>query len=98
MIKDKIGRRRYILFSVKGKVSRPELIRAINNQYQIAYCNDNVPWLTVFTGYKGIVRCRHSQQAGIINLLNSIVTETFSLTTSKTSGTIKKLKKEVIAQ
>ena len=98
MIKDKIGRRRYILFSVKGEASRLDLIRAINNQYRKAFDNDNVPWLTVYTGNRGIVRCHHTQQDEIIYLLNSISTDALSLITCKTSGTIKKLKKQIHPQ
>ncbi len=98
MIKDKVGRRRYILFSVNGEASRFDLIRAINNQYRKAFDNDNVPWLTVYTNNQGIVRCHHTQQDYIIYLLNSVSTDTFSLITCKTSGTIKKLKKQIHPQ
>jgi len=41
------------------------------------------------------VRCRHVQKEEIIDLLNSLQNEKFKLKTLKTSGTIKKLKKEI---
>ena len=95
MIKDEIGRRRYILFSVDGKASRTDLIYSMNNHYHRIFNDENVPWLTVYTGDKGIVRCLHTQQEDIVQLINNIANETFSLTSCKTSGTIKKLKKEI---
>ena len=98
MIKDKVGRHRYILVSVRGEASRFDLIHAINNKYRTAFNNDNVPWLTVYIGHRGIVRCRHTQQEEVISLLNGISTDTFSLNTCKTSGTIKKLKKQIYPQ
>ncbi|MCD6330968.1 MAG: Rpp14/Pop5 family protein, partial [Thermoplasmata archaeon] len=49
----------------------------------------------VYTGKYGIVRCGHLQKEEIIDLLNSLQNEKFRLKTLKTSGTIKKLKKEI---
>ena len=98
MIRDKVGRHRYILVSVRGEASRLDLIQAINNKYRTVFNNDKVPWLTVYIGNQGIVRCHHTQQEGVINLLNSISTDAFSLNTCKTSGTIKKLKKKIYPQ
>lgn len=95
MIKDKVGRKRYILFSVDGDASRIEIIRALNACYQRQFNDDNVPWLTIYTGKYGIVRCNHTQKEDIINLLNSLKNDKFKLKTLKTSGTIKKLKKEI---
>ncbi|RLF43802.1 MAG: hypothetical protein DRN29_09505 [Thermoplasmata archaeon] len=95
MVKDKVGRQRYILFSVDGDASRIEIIRALNASYQKKFDDENVPWLTVYTGKYGIVRCGHLQKEEIIDLLNSLQNEKFRLKTLKTSGTIKKLKKEI---
>ena len=95
MIKDKIGRSRYILFSVDGKASRVDIIHALNVFYQKKCGDGEVPWLTVYTRKYGIVKCKHVQKEKIITLLNSLQRETFKLKTVKTSGTIKKLKKEI---
>lgn len=98
MIKEKEGRRRYILFSVRGQASRTDIIHALNNRYRALYGDDDLPWLTVFEGNTGIVRCPHTKKEEVREVINSITTPTFSLTTLKTSGTIKKLKKEIYHQ
>ena len=95
MIKDKSGRQRYILFSVNGNASRTDIIHALNGFYQKKFGDTEVPWLTVYTGKYGIVKCKHVQKEKIINLMNSIQGLAFNLKTIKTSGTIKKLKKEI---
>jgi len=95
MVKEKSGRKRYILFSIDGDASRIEIIRALNASYQKQFDDENVPWLTVYTGKYGIVRCNHKQKEEVINLLNSLEGKKFKLKTLKTSGTIKKLKKEI---
>ena len=95
MIKDKSGRQRYILFSVDGKASRSDIIHALNGFYQKKFGDNEVPWLTVYTGKYGIVKCIHVQKEQIINLLNSMQGLAFHLKTVRTSGTIKKLKKEI---
>lgn len=93
MIKDRVGRQRYILFSVQGDATRRDLIRAINDVSR-GRANGEVPWLTVYTGTHGIVRCRHTRKEETIRLLNGISND-FSITTLKTSGTIKTLKQEI---
>lgn len=91
MIKDRVGRQRYILFSVQGDASRRDLIRAINDASR---SNGEPPWLTVYTGTHGIVRCSHTRKDETIRLLNDI-TNDFSVTTLQTSGTIKTLKQQI---
>ncbi|MEA2054855.1 MAG: Rpp14/Pop5 family protein [Candidatus Thermoplasmatota archaeon] len=96
MVKEKTGRQRYILFSVNGGISRSEIIHAINNSYRKAYEDDDVPWLTVYEKKYGIARCKHTRKDDVINLLNSLkINDKFFIRTLKTSGTIKKLKKEI---
>ncbi len=96
MIKEKTGRRRYILFSVTGEASRHEIIHAINNAYRRVYGDDDAPWLTVYEKNYGIVRCRHTKKETAVDLLNSItINDKFSIKTVKTSGTIKKLKETI---
>lgn len=95
MIKDKVGRKRYILFSVEGEATRTEIIHAINNAYRKRY-DDEVPWLTVYEKGHGIVRCRHTRKDDVVGILNSLKSENkFSVRTECTSGTIKKLKEKI---
>ncbi|RLF64946.1 MAG: hypothetical protein DRN33_00750 [Thermoplasmata archaeon] len=96
MIKEKTGRQRYILFSVSGEASRREIIHSINNAYREKYNDEDIPWLTVYEKNYGIVRCKHTKKEKVISLLNSIKADKkFQIRTLKTSGTIKKLKKEI---
>jgi len=96
MIKEKAGRQRYILFSVSGNASRKDIIHSINNSYRKKYNDEDMPWLTVYEKNYGIVRCKHTKKEEIIDLLNSVeANNKFSIKTLKTSGTIKKLKKEI---
>jgi RNase P/RNase MRP subunit POP5 len=97
MIKDRVGRQRYILFSVQGDASRRDVIRAINEAYRSIDADGDAPWLTVYTGSYGIVRCSHTKKEETIRLLNGISND-FSLSTVQTSGTIKTLKQQIAAQ
>jgi len=94
MIKDRVGRQRYILFSVQGDATRRDVIRAVNNAYRALRDDGEAPWLTVYTGSLGIVRCRHTRKEETIRLLNDISND-FTLSTLRTSGCIKKLKQTV---
>ncbi|MFO8132440.1 MAG: hypothetical protein R6U10_00660 [Thermoplasmatota archaeon] len=94
MIKDRVGRQRYILFSVQGDATRRDVIRAVNNASRATRGEGEAPWLTVYTGSLGIVRCRHTRKEDTIRLLNDISND-FSLTTLQTSGCIKKLKRQI---
>jgi len=94
MIKDRVGRQRYILFSVQGDATRRDVIRAINNAYRALRDDGEAPWLTVYTGSLGIVRCRHTRKEETIRLLNGTIND-FTLSTLRTSGCIKKLKQTV---
>ncbi len=93
MIKDRVGRQRYVLFAVQGDATRRDLIRAINDASR-GRTDGEVPWLTVYTGSTGIVRCRHTKKEETIRLLNDISAD-FSVTTLQTSGTIKTLKQQI---
>jgi RNase P/RNase MRP subunit POP5 len=95
MIKDKVGRRRYVLFSVEGEATRTDVIHAINNAYRKKY-DDDVPWLTVYEKNYGIVRCMHRRKDDVVDILNSLeANKKFSIRTICTSGTIKKLKEKI---
>jgi len=95
MIREKTGRKRYILFSVEGEATRADVIHAINNAYRKRY-DDDVPWLTVYENGYGIVRCMHRRKDDVVDTLNSLgANKKFSVRTICTSGTIKKLKEKI---
>ena len=76
VVKDRIGRKRYILFSTKGQ-KKAEIIKAIGNKTYLVFYNKKY----------GIVRCKHTEKDSTIKFLSSI-----GFKTLKTSGTIKTLK------
>lgn len=85
VVKDKIGRNRYILFIAEGgKIN--SIVSALNK-------SKTKLRLILYNGKYGIVKCKYTDKEEAIKFLNSIkINETF-IKTLKTSGTIKKLKK-----
>ena len=96
MVKDKTGRVRYILFRLsEGKASRYQLIERLKE-----LSRGEQPWLTVYTGTYGILRCRHCQKEEMIELLGSLgwagrEKNVIRIETVATSGTIRKLKRRL---
>jgi len=96
-------RRRYIVFEIDAPraVERWEFIKALERKAsQLGMNNERGgrPWLTAFKDNRGILRCAHTDKEEAIELLGGIdkVGEgdeiEVSVTTLKTSGTIKKAK------
>lgn len=81
VVKDKIGRQRYILFiSDRSKKEVMELVKKYKGKIRLK--------LIQYDRNYGIIRCGHKEKEEVINFLNSC-----GLRTIKTSGTIKKLRK-----
>lgn len=79
VVKDKIGRQRYILFiSDRSKKELMEVVRKYKGKIKLIQYNKEY----------GIIRCGHKEKEKVINFLNNC-----GLRTIKTSGTIKKLRK-----
>lgn len=90
-------RNRYIAFEiVGGKTSRREMIRLIRENFSQKEYQEIEPWLTVFTGKKGIVRCNHTGKEKAVKILNDISVKGGRVKTVTTSGTIKKAKKRLL--
>ncbi len=79
VVREKVGRKRYILFFNKGK-SRDEIQKLIKGKAYLAY----------HSKFFSIVRCKHTEKEKVIAFLKEN-----SYKTVKTSGTIKKLKKQI---
>ncbi|MCD6171021.1 MAG: hypothetical protein J7J36_01170 [Thermoplasmata archaeon] len=79
VVKDRIGRKRYILFSTGGQ-KKAEIIKVIKNKAYLVFYNKKY----------GIVRCKHTEKENIIKFLSST-----GFKTIKTSGTIKTLKEVI---
>ncbi len=87
-------RQRYIAFVIKGaKTDRRGMIDAIRGQFSREEYDAIEPWLTVFEGDRGIVRCNHTGKDKAIEILNRIEISGGEVRTVVTSGSIKKAKK-----
>ncbi|MFP4142950.1 MAG: hypothetical protein ACOCTN_06820 [Candidatus Natronoplasma sp.] len=87
-------RQRYISFIIESvEIDRRGMIDAIRDEFSSEEYEDIEPWLTVFKGDRGIVRCNHTGKEGAIEILNQIEIEGGRVKTLVTSGTIKKAKK-----
>lgn len=90
------NRKRYIAFVIEeGKTDRREMIGAIRSEFSREEYDEIKPWLTVFEGDKGIVRCKHTGKERAIEILNGIEVGGGRVQTITTSGTIKKAKKRL---
>ena len=89
-------RKRYIAFVIEdGRTSRQGMISAIRGVFTSEEYHDYKPWLTVFDGKKGIVRCWHTGKDIVVQRLGSIIVGGGKVRTLVTSGTIKKAKKRL---
>jgi len=90
VVKDKVGRKRYIVFQQKdGKFHKGEMIAVLNRSTE-------KPYLMMLEGKYGIVFIRHWHQKEVTEFLNKSHTingKTVVLKTIKTSGTARKAKK-----
>ncbi|HMA83366.1 MAG TPA: Rpp14/Pop5 family protein [Candidatus Thermoplasmatota archaeon] len=95
-------RPRYILFRISGEkslfpISRNSMIFALRSYAERFFsCSlkEKKIYLTRFNGWKGIVRCKHTEKQNTINLLQSITQingKSVVIQTIATSGTIKSL-------
>jgi len=89
-------KQRYIAFIIEGSsTDRKSMIAYIRENFSYEEYQDISPWLTVFTGDKGIIRCDHDQKNKAVEILNSIKIDDGNVRTITTSGTIKKAKKRL---
>ncbi len=89
-------RKRYIAFVIEeGETDRREMIGAIRSEFSREEYEEIKPWLTVFEGDKGIVRCKHTGKERAIDILNRIKVGGGRVQTITTSGTIKKAKERL---
>ncbi len=91
-------RYRYIGFEIIDgeEIDRREMIRAVRNSFREDEYTAVEPWITVFTGDKGIVRCLHTGKDRTIEILNNLEIKGGTVKTVVTSGTIKKVKKVLL--
>jgi len=87
-------RQRYISFIIEGaETDRKGMIKAIRDEFSREEYEEIEPWLTVFEGDRGIVRCNHIGKKRAVEVMNKIEVDNGKVRTIITSGTIKKAKK-----
>ncbi len=89
-------RQRYIAFVIEGgKTDRGNMIGAIRHEFSKDEYENIKPWLTVFEGDRGIIRCKHTGKEKALNILNKMQVGGGKVKTIMTSGTIKKAKRRL---
>ncbi len=89
-------RQRYVTFILsEGSTSRNDMIHAIRSSFSRGEYEDIKPWLTVFEGDRGILRCRHTGAERTREILNSMEVGGGEVKSVYTSGSIKKAKERL---
>ncbi|MEF8873878.1 MAG: Rpp14/Pop5 family protein [Candidatus Thermoplasmatota archaeon] len=89
-------RQRYIAFIIEGgDTDRGGMIDAIRSEFSRKEYEEIKPWLTVFKGDKGIIRCKHTGKEKAVKILSDMTIKEGKVKTITTSGTIKKAKKRL---
>lgn len=93
VVKDRIGRRRYIAFEIISDkiVPRNEVVKMIRKEFAHRYRSVK-PWLTRYNNNQGLLRCLHTGKNEAIRILNSVKQIgkiNVEIKTTGTSGTIK---------
>ncbi len=100
VVKDKIGRSRYVVFRVESDeaLEISELIKALREASN-SLPRESRPSLVSYEGGLGIVRCAHTDKEEVIGLLRAISTigrQEVCVTTLGTSGTIRRAREKYV--
>ena len=103
VVKEKIGRRRYIVFHIDtiATIDKKSLIYTINNRFNGSEVFRTTPWVIFIRNNYGLVRCHHLDSKKTIELLGSIrqivgVNQPVKIKTLGTTGTIKSARKKYL--
>ncbi|MDI6707921.1 MAG: Rpp14/Pop5 family protein [Candidatus Thermoplasmatota archaeon] len=93
VVKDKVGRKRYIAFEVIAarKIGKAEIVRLVASAFG-KLAHEINPWVVKYRANKGLLRCKHTKKEEAIKILTSIGclgSEEIKIKTIGTSGTIK---------
>ena len=92
VVKDKVGRHRYVAFVVMPPVEKSRIVAALRNAGSL-----DRPWLVEYDGGRGLVRCAHTEKDETIAFLNGLRIGVARLRTTGTSGTIRKARQKFLA-
>lgn len=102
VVKDRVGRSRYIAFEVSPSenIRTGDLIATIKKTVDKYDDAESIrPWIIMFEKGKGIARCSHTAKDECINLLRSIKSiggNAVQVRTLGTSGTVKGARKKYL--
>ncbi|MBU3901817.1 MAG: hypothetical protein KKE04_00410 [Candidatus Thermoplasmatota archaeon] len=93
VVKDKVGRRRYIAFEIISDktIPRNDVVKMIRKEFVHRYISVK-PWLTRYNNNRGLLRCLHTGKDEAIKILTSVKqigNINVEIKTIGTSGTIK---------
>ena len=91
VVKDKVGRRRYVAFVVTPPVEKARLAAALRSAP-----GPDRPWLVEYDGGRGLVGCAHTAKDATIAFLNALRVGSSGLRTTGTSGTIRKARQKFL--
>lgn len=93
VVRDKVGRNRYVAFVVAPPVDKPRLVSALKSAP-----GPDRPWLIEYDGARGLVRCAHTAKDATIEFLNALRVGASRIRTIGTSGTIRKAREKFLAR
>jgi RNase P/RNase MRP subunit POP5 len=100
VVKDRVGRHRYVVFRVEGgeDLEMGDVIGGLREAFA-SYPQEARPWLVLWRGGKGVVRCAHVRKDDVIHVLRSIRRiggREVRVETLGTSGTVRKAVRKYI--
>ena len=90
VVRDRVGRNRYIAFAVSPPIPKARLAAALRGSPQALR-------LVEYDGARGLVRCPHTAKDATIAFLNALRIGDARVETTGTSGTIRKAKAKYLA-
>ncbi|SRR6266581_1509280 len=92
VVRDKVGRHRYVAFVVTPPVDKPRLAAALRSATTL-----DRPWLVEYDGGRGLVGCAHTEKDATIAFLNALRIGDARVRTTGTSGTIRRAHEKFLA-
>jgi len=90
-VREKTGRNRYVAFVVSPPAPKARFLAALKSS------NGERPWLVEYDGAQGICRCPHTRKDETIVFLNALRVGNSVVTTTGTSGTIRKARAKFLS-
>jgi len=92
VVRDKVGRNRYVAFVVTPPVDKARLAWALRSATTLGR-----PWLVEYDGGRGLVGCAHIEKDATISFLNELHIGDARVRTTGTSGTIRSAREKFLS-